>query len=297
MTVSRLVPVLLACVLVLFPGAVPGGAQAAEASRIVSAGGAVTEIVHALGMSGRLVGVDTTSLYPPEVRGLPRIGYMRELSAEGIASLDPDLVLLGAGAGPPVVLDQLRALGVDLRVIPDDPSPAGLAAKVEAVGAALGREAEGHALAARLSERVAATGRAVDEMVRADGRPRVLFLMGIGRGSPMTAGERTAADAMIRLAGGVNAMAGYHGYKPASPEAILAAGPDFILVPSDTVEALGGEAAVLALPQIAGTRAAREGRLLSMDALYLLGFGPRLPDAMADLAAMLHPPARAEAGR
>ena len=75
------------------------------------------------------------------MRALPQVGYMRALSAEGVAALHPDLVLLSDNAGPPAVIEQMRGLGIPLKLIPDRPTPEGVADKIRAVGAALGRKA------------------------------------------------------------------------------------------------------------------------------------------------------------
>lgn len=277
--------ILLATLLLLAP---PASAQTSpqDTGRIVSVGGAVTEIVNELGLGDRLVAVDSTSLHPPEMRTLPQVGYMRALSAEGVAALHPDLVLLSDSAGPPAAIEQMRGLGMPLTLIPDRPTPDGVADKIRAVGAALGRQGEAETMARETRDRLAAVSRAIETVTD---RPKVLFLMGLGRGAPVAAGRNTAADAMIRLAGGINAIDGYDGYKPASGEAILDAAPDILLLPAEAVDALDGRDAVLALPQFAGTPAALNDRLVAMDTLYLLGFGPRLPDAVADLARALHP--------
>ncbi|MBK1671552.1 hypothetical protein CKO28_26495 [Rhodovibrio sodomensis] len=122
-------------------------ALASDDARVVSVGGSVTEIVYALGAEERLVGVDSTSLYPPAAQEVPDVGYMRRLSAEPILSLEPDIVLAAADAGPPEALAQLRAAGVEVVEVPDTPSPAGVTEKVRAVAAALGMAGQGEALA------------------------------------------------------------------------------------------------------------------------------------------------------
>ncbi|MFX8637203.1 ABC transporter substrate-binding protein, partial [Acinetobacter baumannii] len=77
----------------------------------------------------------------------------------------------------------------------------------------------------------------------------MLFLLTpSGGGTPLASGRHTAADALIAMSGGVNAIAGYDGYKPLTPEAALAADPDYILVPGHTMDALGGAGAIAAMP-------------------------------------------------
>ncbi len=254
--------------------------------RVVSVGGDLTEIVYALGAQDRLVAVDSTSSYPPAAEALPDVGYLRQLAAEPILALDPDLLLLAEEAGPPAVIAQLREAGVAMLRVPDSESPAGVGDKVRRVAAALGLEAEGRALAAR----IAATQREVAaRLAPIEARPRVLFVLSVGRGAPLAAGQGTAADSVIALAGGRNALQGVEGYKPLSPEAAVGARPEVILVTEATLQRLGGRDALLARPELAASPAAAAGRLVAMDALLLLGFGPRTPQAVAELAAALHP--------
>lgn len=287
----------IACLLLALVGPVQSaqvvdarGQQVAvtDASRIVTVGGELTEIVYALGAGERLAGVDTTSTWPEAARQLPQVGYMRNLSAEGILSLSPTLVLATTNAGPPEVLVQLRLAGVTLVVLPAQPTAEGALLKVRAVGEALDREAEATVLARQIEEDLT---QAQVRVRKLSARPRVLFLMGMAQGAPIAAGVDTAAQAIIELAGGVNALSGFRGYRPVSPEALAAAEIDVVLVPRHALEALSGREGILQQPGLALTRAAREQRLVVMDGLSLLGFGPRLGQVVQDLARLLHPQA------
>jgi iron complex transport system substrate-binding protein len=111
----------------------------------------------------------------------------------------------------------------------------------------------------------------------------------MGGGAPQAAGRDTAADGIIRLAGGINAIDGYSGYRPLTPESVIASRADFVLVTRQTVEAMGGIEAVLDQPALRRTPAGRNGKVLQFDTLLLLGFGPRTPQAATELAAALHP--------
>jgi iron complex transport system substrate-binding protein len=123
-------------------------------------------------------------------------------------------------------------------------------------------------------------------------RPKVLFLLSVGNGgAPMSGGAATSSDGVIRLAGGVNAVAGFEGYRPVSPEAIIEAAPDIVLVTHRSLRMLGGVDALLARPAIAATPAGRAKRVVAMDGLLLLGFGPRIGEAIVTLARSLHPDA------
>ena len=108
----------------------------------------------------------------------------------------------------------------------------------------------------------------------------------------MVAGRNTAADGIIRLAGAVNAMTGYEGYKPVNDEALIAARPDVVLAMWRThpIDAQ----TVFAHPGFALTPAATKKSLVVMDGLYLLGFGPRTALAARDLADAFYPSLTAE---
>ena len=259
-------------------------AQAAE--RIVSIGGSITEILYTLGAGDRIVAVDTTSLYPEAAPKLPQVGYLRSLAAEPIIALKPTLIIADGDAGPPAVIKQIREAGVRLEVTPKDPSVANVYEKIRIVSALIGEEAKGNELAESVRRDLRSLAKAVAAI---PDRPRVLFLLSVGRGSPLAGGNETHADTIIALAGGVNAAAGFTGYKPIPAEGVVAARPDVILVVDRTAAALGGEKAILARAEIAATPAGRAKRIVTMDGLLLLGFGPRTAIAARELASRLHP--------
>jgi iron complex transport system substrate-binding protein len=265
-------------------------ARAEKAPRIVSIGSSLTEIIYGLGAEKLLVGVDSTSLYPREARELPQVGYMRALSAEGVLALKPTLILATTAAGPATTLDQLRSTGIEVMVLPDRYDYDSVVAKIAAVGKVTDKAAEAEAMIARgRTEMAALSARLAGRLAKAGSRPRVLFLLSMGGGAPQAAGRDTAADGIIRLAGGVNAIDGYAGYRPLTPEAVIASRADFVLVTRQTVDALGGIQAILDQPAISRTPAGREGKVLQFDTLLLLGFGPRTPQAAAELASALFP--------
>jgi iron complex transport system substrate-binding protein len=263
-----------------------GETQPIDSSRIVSIGGAVTETIYALGLEGRIVGVDTTSLYPPEaLKRAPNVGYMRALSAEGILSLKPSLVIAIDGSGPPAALKLVSETGVPLTMVNDDPSPDGVAAKIEAIGKMLGADEKAVTLASETRARFALVEHMRPQTPKP---PRVLFILSLQNGRPMVGGRGTAADAMIRLARGANAAEDIEGYKPMTDEGIIAAAPDVILKMNNG-NMVGAPDDLFSLPAFAATPAAANRALIAMDGLYLLGFGLRSPDAVRELMADLYP--------
>lgn len=272
----------------LFSLALSFSVQADETTpmRVVSIGGALTEIVYALKAESQLVGVDTTSLYPEAATQLPQVGYQRQLSAEGVLSLKPDLVLVTEEAGPATVLEQIQAAGAKLVKLPSEYSAEGVMKKIQGVAEALNKTTEGKQLNDSFTTALAA----VQAQLANTEQPKVVFLLSMGKGSPMAAGGDTAAHAMIGLAGGKNAFAETHtGYKPVSTEAMIAANPDLLLVSKDTLTSLGGiDSALSAIPGLNLTNAGKHRRIVTLEGLHLLGFGPRLPQAASELAALFH---------
>jgi iron complex transport system substrate-binding protein len=264
-----------------------------DAARTVSIGGAITEILYALGLEGRLVGVDTTSLYPAAaLHDKPNVGYMRQLSAEGVLGLNPTLILAIQGSGPRETVDILETARVPLVLVPETFSEQGLLDKISLVGHAMGVEAR----AACLSTAVAADLAQLRELRSKVTKPiRVMFVMSMQSGRAMVAGQKTAADEIIQLAGAANAVDGYDGYKIISDEAIVAAKPDVVLSIDRGPGSLQADA-IYAHPAFAMTPAATSKSFISMEGLYLLGFGPRTAAAARDLSVKLYPALAPQAG-
>lgn len=254
--------------------------------RIVSVGGALTEIVYALEAQGELVGVDTTSLYPAVAQQLPQVGYARTLSAEGVLSLAPTQLIATEEAGPQTVLRQVRDAGVPVAVLSANNKFEGLLERVKQVGQITGRPDPAARLAQALQQQW--TGALAGVRQRQHAPVRVLFILAHAPNQVMVGGRETGADAMLAYAGAVNVMGGqggFAGYKPLTPEAVIAARPDIVLVTDQGLKASGGVDGILKLPGLAQTPAGKQHRIVSQEAMLLLGFGPRMPQALAQLDA------------
>ncbi len=274
---------LAALVLLAFPAL---ASEAKAPSRIVSVGGAVTEIVYALGAEDRLVARDSTSTFPAEAMALPDAGYMRALSAEGVMAMKPDLILAIDGSGPPDQLDVLRSTGIRIETVPEGYDGKAITTKIETVGAVLGKEKEAKALAEKVTRDLDAAAAAANRLEAE--RKRVLFILSLQDGRIQAAGRGTSAEAIIRLAGGTNAVGGVDGYKAITPEALASAKPDVILMMSRGAGHAASADQVFGDPALALTPAAQTKSLVVMDGLHLLGFGPRTADAVRELSAALY---------
>ncbi|MFG6539239.1 hemin ABC transporter substrate-binding protein [Sulfitobacter sp. CS16] len=253
---------------------------------VLSIGGSVTEIVVALGEQHRLKARDTTSTYPPAVAQLPDVGYMRALSPEGVLSVDPVLILSEEGAGPPEALEVIRAADVAFIEVPDALSLDGILQKIEVIGAALDVPDK----AARLSAEVsAALSTAMADAARPEGeKKRVLFVLSTQGGRINASGTGTAADALIRMAGGVNAIGDFEGYKQVSDEAVGQAAPDVILMMDRGGDHGVANDELFNMPAIRITPAAQSRSVVRMNGLLMLGFGPRTAEAVNSLNAALY---------
>lgn len=270
-------------------------AAAAELpQRWVSSGGSLSEWVVRLGGEGRLVGVDTTSLHPQSLRQLPSVGYQRALSAEGVLSLRPDILIGSEEMGPPPVVAQIAAAGVRVESLSAKPDLATLERNVLSLGELLGVPAQAREQMAAYRQQLQDQAQWVAEARRTQAPPRVVLLLGHAGSNLMAAGQGSLAVWLIEQAGGESPVA-HQGYKALSNEALLALDPQ-VLIFAD--RSLHGEEARQALlkhnPLLQQTSAVRDGRLLALDPTLLVGgLGPRLPEGLAELSAAFYPSAQA----
>ncbi|AJJ61302.1 heme/hemin ABC transporter substrate-binding protein [Yersinia aldovae] len=248
--------------------------NALATERIVTIGGDVTEIAYALGAGSEIVARDSTSQHPQAALMLPDVGYMRMLNAEGILAMKPTMLLVSELAQPSLVLKQVADSGVSVVTVPGQTTPESVSAKISAVAMALHQPEQGQKLIKDYQQRLAAVSNTPLPV-------KVLFVMSHGGLTPMAAGQNTAADAMIRAAGGSNAMQGFSRYRPLSQEGVIASSPDLLLITRDGVKALGGSNGIWKLPGVAMTPAGKHQRLLVVDDMALLGFGLKTPQVLA----------------
>ena len=262
--------------------------------RWVSAGGALSEWVSALGAESKLVGVDTTSQHPESLKSLPSIGYQRQLSAEGILSLKPDVLIGTEEMGPPPVLAQIRNAGVPVEMFSAEADLPTLEGTLAHLGRLLGDEAKAAQVFKAYQQQLEALQQQVKQAQAHHQSPGVLLLLGHAGGKPLVAGKDTAADWLLTQAGGHN-LATHTGYKTFSVEALAGLNPD-VLVFAD--RSLTGDEARKALmkenPILASPKAAKDGRIYELDPTLLVGgLGPRLPDSLKQLTAEFYPAAPA----
>ena len=254
--------------------------QVADSSRIAVAGGSLTEILYFLGAQDRIVAVDSTSNHPDAAAEFPSVGYVRALSSEGLLSLAPTLVLGEDDMGPNEALVAVRRAGVDVVRVAETHTAAGIVAKVRCVASVLALDAT-----RVVEEQLAPTVEALARLQASEtpSNAQVAFLLGLRDGAPIGAGLDTSAHGLLRMAGAENVLADFDGWKPVSMEAMARAAPDYVLVTERNVDHAGGKDALL--PALQATPAGRlPDRLITLDGMAALGFGPRTLEVALDLA-------------
>ena len=163
---------------------------AAPFERIAVAGGDITEILYALGAGDKVIAVDSTSGFPESAKGKAQIGYVRALSAEGVLSIAPDLLIGADDAGPPNVIETLQTAGVTVALAPSGTGADRVPTKIRFVGKTIGREAEAERLIEQFDVKMSALAKRVAAL---DHRPKVLFILSVRDGAPVVGGRGTGA--------------------------------------------------------------------------------------------------------
>ena len=252
---------------------------AENVEKIASAGGDITEILFEIGVGDKVVAVDSTSIFPEAVRELPGIGYVRELSAEGVLSTGANVLIGSHDMGTPAVMDNLKTAGMRVEFAPDGVGSQRYVDKVNFVARILGRETRGGEMIDTYNSAISQVTTRAKALSR---KPRVLMLLSVRDGSPIAAGRDTTGHDMIEVTGGQN-MASFEGWKPMNSEAIIAAAPDIILMSSLHLERIGGLDVIMGRPDIGATPSGENQAYAVLSPQMMLQFGPRSPIAMNDI--------------
>ncbi len=273
------------------PGATYTGADGVEStiadtSRIVTLSGDLTEAVWKLGFGDFVVATDVTTVYPPEAIGLPVVGVGRFLSAEGVLAREPTLVIGDTQTSPPEAIEQIRSAGVPVVIFDVPTTFEGLYEKLDGLAEALGVPERGATL---VEEVRAAIGDALSNAPAFDPEPGIAFVYSRGPDVMLLFGSEMTTQPLIEAAGGIDvgAASGVIGTVSVTPEALVAAAPDVIIITSEGLQALGGIEGVLDIPGFAETPAGRDRRILDYPEGDFLTFGPRIAESLALLIADL----------
>lgn len=251
--------------------------------RIITLNSSITETIFGLGVGNRVVATDVTSVSPMAAAALPRVSKNRSVSAEGLLSFEPNIILANEGEVPAAIIRQVRAAGVKYIALKPNYTIPGALNYIQQVADAIGQPALGKGV---VSQTKLSLNR-ITEVVKSENKgkvpPKVLFIYARGTGTMSVAGKGSSLDAIINLAGGKNAIQEFSDFKPYTTEALVQANPDIILLFDFGASSLGGEEAILKLPGMRITNAGKNKRILTMNASLLVNFSNRLPDAILEL--------------
>lgn len=251
---------------------------AKNTDRIVVAGGSITEILYFLDKPHNIVATDITSNYPKEARDFPSVGYVRDLSAEGLLSIKPTLILAEHDAGPPEVLSQLSRLNLDIRVIPEQYNATGIIDKVNCVAEIMGMSAEDtHLATAELNQIIQSLDKHTNNTAL-----KVGVLLSTS-GGLMIAGVETSGNGVLAMVGLENAFNEVNGWKPVTKESMLKVNPDVLLTTQRALDSVGGLKGLTQNAAIGLTQAGKTNQIYAFDGMALLGFGPRTLEAAYQL--------------
>ncbi|HXI24163.1 MAG TPA: ABC transporter substrate-binding protein [Pyrinomonadaceae bacterium] len=253
------------------------------------------EIIWALGVQDKVVGVDLSTTYPPDVKNKQTVGYHRALSAEGILSLHPTAIIHDNNIGPPQVVQQLQQLNISMKTFTaKNDSFDGAKALIREMGAYFHKEARAEELCNTMDAQRTAS---LEKVKQYTDRPRVAVIhfgrasnvyMVVGKGG---GGDGGGVSQMIELAGGEMAgeNTGRGMQRMESPEILAKANPDVILLTDYGYDRLGGSMdQIKALPGVATSNAAKTGRIYRIEENVLNYFGPRSGENIGKVAAIIH---------
>jgi iron complex transport system substrate-binding protein len=275
--------IILAMVLVVFAIITKANDQLPANQKIISLNGTVSEILAGLGLEPNIIGTDVTSNYPESLKSKPKVGHNRNISAEGIIALQPDVVTGLTTEIKPELAAQLKTAGIKLVLFTQEFSADGTRKLIKDVAVSFGRQQQAAGMIKKLDADLAAA----NKVNKTTTKPKILFIYARGTGTMMVAGDNTPLTKIIQLAGGQNAVTGFNDYKPLTSEALVAANPDVILLFSSGMESLGGAAGLLNVQGVSQTNAGKNKKFITMDGELLTGFGPRLGQAVAQLSQKL----------
>jgi iron complex transport system substrate-binding protein len=261
-----------------------------DTSRIVTLSGDLTEEVWRLGFGASVVATDVTTVHPPEAVGLPVVGVGRFLSAEGVLAQNPTLVIGDTQTSPLEAISQIRSAGVPVVILEVPTTFDGLYDKIQGLAEALGVPERGASLVQEIRLNIDTALRAA---IPLDPKPGIAFVYSRGPDVMLLFGSEMTTQPLIEAAGGIDvgAASGVVGTVSVTPEALVTAAPDVIIITSEGLQALGGEAGLLAIPGFAETPAGRDGRILDYPEGDFLTFGPRIAGSLelliADLRSVL----------
>ncbi len=260
--------------------------------RIVCLSKHLTEMMFALGKGNLLVGVDLSSTYPDSAKLIKTVGYHRALSAEGIISMEPDLVIHSNDIGPEPVNGQLIKAGLEVKIFGGANTIDSAKLLLKELGKYFSAEQKADSVIAQMDANIIGAQMKVKERNITD-TPTVMIIH-FGRANNVyfvMSGRKGPADKMITMAGGKSVHYDAKGARQISAEAVAVANPDIIIATDYGYDQMGGmEKFITDVPGVSLTNAAKTKRIYRFEEHDLIYFGPRTGENIIKMLDIIHPP-------
>jgi iron complex transport system substrate-binding protein len=258
--------------------------------RIVCVSKQLNEMIFALGKGHDIVAVDLSSTYPDSAKLLPTVGYHRMLSAEGIISMKPDLVLHDNDMGPANVLPQLEKSGLNIKAYTGGRTIDSTELLLKQLAEFFGVPERADSLNKKLDADLL-KAKDVLHQINIKDTPTVMIIQ-FGRASNsffVMSGRGGVPDKMIELAGGKPSHYDAKGTRQISAEAMATANPDIIIATDYGFDKMGGAENFKTVPGVALTNAAKNNRIYRFEEHDIVYFGPRTGENIMKLMKLFYP--------
>lgn len=258
-------------------------------SRVVCVSKQINEFVYDVGAEDHIIARDLTSVWPPQITSKPNVGYHRALSADGIISLRPTLLLTDGNVGPDAVLEQVKKVGIPIEIMKPGNSIDSAQALMLHLGELFGRTTTADSVVAAWKAGMDSLFADTAALAGNGKRPRVLFIhFGQINNNYLALKSGGPADQMLRWAGGLNAIDSVGGMARVTPELIAKAQPDVIIATEVGFDRYGSADKFLEVPGVALTPAGKAKKIYRITEQKIMYYGPRTPATVREIATLIH---------
>ena len=253
-----------------------------DPSRIVSIGSSITEIIYFLNSQDQIIAIDITSNFPEDAKKFPSVGYIRNLSAEGLLSTNPSIIISEDDIGPKNIIKQIQDTKTELRIIPEEQTLNGIIQKIQCVGNIIGHQEEAEE---KISSEINPVINKIKEIKKEKdlSNIKIMMILSTEGNSTVVAGANTSGDSFIKMLGATNIFESINGWKAVTAETILLKNPDYIIIPEKDLHKQSNVNTISENVILKETNAGKNNGYIIKDGMAILGYGPRTIFTLMDV--------------
>tara|TARA_Y100001968_G_scaffold85103_1_gene76208 strand:- start:1011 stop:1889 length:879 start_codon:yes stop_codon:yes gene_type:complete len=253
-----------------------------DPSRIVSIGSSITEIIYFLNSQDQIIAIDITSNFPEDAKKFPSVGYIRNLSAEGLLSTNPSIIISEDDIGPKNIIKQIQDTKTELRIIPEEQTLNGIIQKIQCVGNIIGQQKEAEE---KISSEINPVINKIKEIKKEKdlSNIKIMMILSTEGNSTVVAGANTSGDSFIKMLGATNIFESINGWKAVTAETILLKNPDYIIIPEKDLHKQSNVNTISENMILKETNAGKNNGYIIKDGMAILGYGPRTIFTLMDV--------------